>query len=154
MPLSARRVLTGCALALLAAPGCLDHGSPYLAFEDQERPRVLNTRPTRRDAGVETIGKTTEIEVGFSEQMDPTSLKPGIVVLRRGEEVPLLFSVIEELPADGLDRGDIPFSITAKPTTGSFAPNEPHTLVLRTLLTDTEGNPVDEEIRVNFQSGP
>ncbi len=105
-----------------------------------------------------------------------------VVVRRGGEEVESAFDLTEPLPELDTDRGDDPFTaVVARPkvtvwviaegglTTGFFpdggvadggtrevpvllAPNTDHVLLLRTLLTDTEGNPLAEEVQRRFRT--
>jgi hypothetical protein len=86
--------------------------------------------------------------------MDVRTLRPGIAVFSGREEVALRITV--PAPTEGdedTERGDIPYTVTGNADEGAFTPNSPYTLVLRTVLTDYEGNALTEEVRVPFRTG-
>lgn len=144
-----RRLLTACALLSLA--GCLDPGDPVLAVRDTDPPEVQSTDP----AANAQIASDGSLEITFSEYMDVRTLRPGVAVFYGRDEVPLTISV--PAPTEGdedVERGDIPYAVTVKATSGAFTPNASFTLVLRTILSDYEGNTLTEEVRVPFRTGP
>jgi len=82
-------------------------------------------------------------------------LRPGIAVFEGRAEVPLEVLVPAEPEGqDDLERGDVPSTVTVRASAGAFTPGTAYTLVLRTLLTDTQGNPLAQEVRVPFRSEP
>lgn len=144
-----RRLLTACALLSLA--GCLDPGDPVLSVRDTDPPEVQSTDP----AANAQIASDGSLEITFSEYMDVRTLRPGIAVFYGRDEVPL--SITVPAPTEGdedVERGDIPYAVTVKATSGAFTPNASFTLVLRTILSDYEGNTLTEEVRVPFRTGP
>jgi hypothetical protein len=144
-----RRLLTACALLGLA--GCLDPGDPVLAVRDTDPPEVASTEPTANGE----MGKDGALSITFSELMDDRTLRPGIAVFSGRDEVALRIAVP---PLSGgeedIERGDIPYTVRVNAASGAFAPNASYTLVLRTILTDYEGNALAEEVRVPFRTGP
>ncbi|WP_224362268.1 Ig-like domain-containing protein [Hyalangium versicolor] len=144
-----RRLLTACAFLSLA--GCLDPGDPVLGVRDVVPPEVSSTNPTANGS----IASDGTLKITFSEFMDVRTLRPGIAVYSGRDEVPLRISV--PAPTDGdedVERGDISYTVEVNAESESFTPNASFTLVLRTILTDYEGNPLVEEVRVPFRTGP
>jgi hypothetical protein len=142
-----RYLLTAC--ALLSLSGCLDPGDPLLAVRDTDPPKVESTNP---EAGG-TIASDATLEITFSEFMDVRTLRPGIAVFSGRDEVALRITV--PAPAEGdedVERGDIPYTVMVNTEAGAFNANSSYTLVLRTVLTDYEGNPLTEEVRVPFST--
>jgi len=143
-----RRLLTACAFLSLA--GCLDPGDPVLAVRDTDPPEVQATDPTAN----EEVASDGALEITFSEFMDVRTLRPGIAVFSGRDEVPLNLTV--PAPSEGdedTERGDLPYAVTVKAASGAFTANASYTLVLRTILTDYEGNALTEEVRVPFRTG-
>jgi hypothetical protein len=143
-----RYVLTAC--ALLSLSGCLDPGDPLLGVRDTEPPEVSSTEPEAN----ETVASDATLEITFSEFMDVRTLRPGIAVFSGRDEVPL--SITVPAPSDGdedVERGDLPYTVIVNAEGGAFTANSSYTLVLRTVLTDYEGNTLPEEVRVPFRTG-
>jgi hypothetical protein len=143
-----RRLLT--AWALLSLAGCLDPGDPVLAVRDAEPPEIRSTDPIANAQ----IASDGTVEVTFSEFMDVRTLRPGIAVFSGRDEVPL--SITVPAPTEGdedVERGNIPYTVKVKAASGAFTVNASYTLVLRTVLTDYEGNALVEEVRVPFRTG-
>ncbi|HLL02967.1 MAG TPA: Ig-like domain-containing protein [Myxococcaceae bacterium] len=144
-----RRLLLACAAAL-SLTGCLDPGDPVLAVRDEDPPSVDATEPA---ANAEVAANGT-LRITFSELMDERTLRPGIAVFLGRDEVPLRITVPPTPDFDrDVERGDVPYTVTVNAESGSFRANSSYTLVLRTLLTDYEGNPLPEEVRVLFRTG-
>ncbi|WP_224249188.1 Ig-like domain-containing protein [Hyalangium gracile] len=144
-----RRLLIACACLSLA--GCLDPGDPLLAVRDSDPPEVESTDPGANGE----IGSDGSLEITFSEFMDVRTLRPGIAVFSGREEVPLRIAV--PAPTEGdedVERGDIPYTVTVSAESGAFTANASLILVMRTILTDYEGNALVEEVRVPFRTGP
>lgn len=143
---------------LVAASACLEPGLPVLAARDTEPPLLLSTIPAA-DGG--TLDKDTPFEIVFSEPMEPRSIIPGITVLKGMTSVPLLVAAETADP-----NSDAEFHVTVRPsgpeptdggtspTPASWEGNTQYTLVLSTLLSDTQGNALTEEIRVSFRTAP
>lgn len=144
-----RRLLIACAALSLTA-GCLEPGDPLLAVRDTDPPEVQATEPV---ANVE-IATTDSLRITFSELMDDRSLRPGIAVFEGQTEVALRIEVppLSEIDED-IERGDIPYIVTVSAASGAFSPRTSYILVLRTSLTDYEGNALLEEVRVPFRTG-
>jgi Bacterial Ig-like domain len=144
-----RRLLTAC--ALLSLTGCLDPGDPLLGVRDTNAPRVESTDPAANGQ----IATDGTLNITFSEYMDARTLRPGVAVFLGRDEVPLDITV--PAPAEGdedVERGDISYTVMVKAASNPFAANASYTLVLRTVLTDYEGNALAEEVRVPFRTGP
>ncbi len=142
------------ACACLGLTGCLDPGDPVLAARDTTRPRVESTDP---EAGGE-VTRNGSVSITFSELMDVRSLRPGIAVFPGQDEqnefsLRIVIPPISETEQD-IERGDIPFTVQVSLASGPFEPSTEYTLVLRTSLTDYEGNALAEQKRVLFRSGP
>lgn len=145
-----RRLLTAC--ALLSLTGCLDPGDPLLGVRDTTAPTVQSTDPAA-NGEISTDGT---LNITFSEYMDVRTLRPGIAVFlgRDPNEVPL--SITVPAPTDGdedVERGDIPYTIMVK-ASQPFTANSSYLLVVRTSTTDYEGNPLANEVRIPFRTGP
>ena len=143
-----RRLLT--AWALLSLTGCLDPGDPLLAERDTNAPRVESTDPAANGQ----IATDGTLNITFSEYMDVRTLRPGVAVFLGRDEVPLDITV--PAPAEGdedVERGDISYTVKVN-ASEPFAANAGFTLVLRTVLTDYEGNALAEEVRIPFRTGP
>jgi hypothetical protein len=144
-----RRLLTACAFLSLA--GCLEPGDPVLAVRDTDPPEVQATKPSANGQ----IASDAALEITFSEFMDVRTLRPGIAVFSGRDEVSLNITVPAPSAGDeDIERGDLPYVVTVRAGAGSFSPNSSFTLVLRTILTDYEGNALTEEVRVPFRTGP
>jgi len=154
----ARRPFPGwVALALVAGSvpgtsGCLDPGRAVLSREDTVAPTVVSTKPAANEAA---FAKDAELEITFSEAMDPRSLAPGIA-LRTGQD---LLVVTVSIPAptgneDDPNPADIPYTVRARPISGARWAVTQYQLLLRTLLSDTEGNALAQEVSVAFTTGP
>jgi len=142
-----RRLLLTC--AALSLTGCLDPDESVLAVRDEDPPEVQSTEPT---ANAEVAPNGT-LRITFSELMDERTLRPGIAVFSGRNEVNLRITVPATPDFDrDVERGDIPYTVTVNAASGSFTANTTYTLVLRTLLTDYEGNPLPEEVRVLFRT--
>ncbi len=150
-----------------AAVGCLEPNAPSLAAKDEEPPVVTATVPSFDGGVAQTIGRDTELSITFSEPMDPRSIRPGVNVIRGRDSVALVVAadrIYSDAGEQVVQNGE--YNVTAKPEIlpladggvdpngGRWAANAQYTLILRTLLTDTEGNALAEEIRVPFRTGP
>ncbi|MET0401257.1 MAG: Ig-like domain-containing protein [Cystobacter sp.] len=138
-------------LGLLGCAACLEPGESPLAPADTKPPEVVSTEPATGG----TVGTTGTLRVLFSERMDARTLRPGIAVFEGRTEVALEVTV----PAgseqqDEVERGDIPFPVTLSAASGALQRNTAYTLVLRTLLTDSQGNALAREVRVPFRTEP
>lgn len=136
-------------VGLLGCAACLDPGEPFLAERDTDPPDVLSTDPS---AGG-TLLAGDSLEVLFSETMDERTLRPGIAVFEGRVEVPLKLTVPADRD-DNVEHGDVPYAVTVRAEAGAFEPGTAYTLVLRTSLTDSEGNPLTQELRVPFRTAP
>ena len=137
-----------CALGLLLAlTGCLEPGGQGISYRDQDPPRVSQTDPAANGR----VAKTGVIQITFSEPMDDRSLAPGIALLSGTQNVPLQVYLPPTNAPEPVLRG--PFTVTVQPT-APLAGDAPYTLVLKTLLADTAGNPLPEEVRVGFFTLP
>lgn len=138
-------------LGLLGCAACLEPGEPFLSAADADPPDVVSTEPGA--GGTLEAGGT--LLILFSERMEARTLRPGIAVFEGRAEVPLEVLVPPEPEGqDDLERGDVPSTVTVRAGAGAFKPGTAYTLVLRTLLTDTQGNPLAQEVRVPFRTEP
>ena len=143
-------------LGVLGCAACLESGEPFLAAADTDPPDVVSTEP---GAGG-TLGADGALHILFSERMEARTLRPGIAVFSGRAEVALEVTVPaepkgEDGSEDGSERGDVPSTVTVRAAPGAaFAPGTAYTLVLRTLLTDTQGNALGQEVRVPFRTSP
>ena len=141
--------------ALWAAPllaGCLSPGDPYLPVRDAVPPTVKATFPTAS----QVIPLDSALQVTFSEVMDASSLAPGLGLLKGQQEVTIAVSLpaLREGEAE-VERGDVPYKVSIGPSGGgAWEPSTGYVLVLRTLLTDVEGNPLAEERAIPFLTVP
>ncbi|WP_199243204.1 Ig-like domain-containing protein [Vitiosangium sp. GDMCC 1.1324] len=143
-----RRVLL---VGLLGCAGCLEPGDPMLAARDTDPPEVVSTKP---GAGG-TVLVDGSLEVVFSESMDTRTLRPGIAVFEGRVELPLVLTVPPGSDVDdNVERGDVPYTVTVSTEPGVLKPGTAYTLVLRNSLTDFEGNPLRQEVRVPFRTEP
>jgi hypothetical protein len=55
---------------------------------------------------------------------------------------------------EDIERGDVPYTVTVSAEAGAFTPGTAYTLVMRTSLTDSEGNALRQEVRVPFRTAP
>ncbi|MDC0707318.1 Ig-like domain-containing protein [Stigmatella sp. ncwal1] len=145
-----RRPLLVC--AVLSLGGCVEPGDPLLAVRDTQPPSVVSIDPAA-NGQVSAAGGT--VRITFSELMDNRTLRPGLAVFAGAEEIPLTVLVppIAEEEQD-IERGDIPYTVTLGAASGSFTPGTSYTLVLRTILSDYEGNALADEIRTSFRAVP
>ncbi|ADO71514.1 Ig-like domain-containing protein [Stigmatella aurantiaca] len=144
-----RRPLLVC--AVLSLGGCVEPGDPLLAVRDTQPPALVSTDPAAN--GQVAAGGT--VRITFSELMDNRTLRPGIAVFAGAEEIPLSVFVppLAEEEQD-IERGDIPYTVTVSAASGSFTPGTSYTLVLRTILSDYEGNALPDEERRSFRAVP
>ncbi|SEU20412.1 Ig-like domain-containing protein [Stigmatella erecta] len=144
-----RRPLLIC--AALSLGGCLEPGDPLLAVRDTQPPAVVSINPTAN--GQVSAGGT--VRITFSELMDERTLRPGIAVYAGADEIPvrLVMPAIADWDKD-IERGDVPYSVTVSAASGSFTAGTAYTLVLRTILSDYEGNPLPDEVRTSFRAVP
>ena len=142
-----RRLLLTC--AALSLTGCLEADDSVLSVRDEDPPEVQSTEPI---ANAEVTPSGT-LRITFSELMDERSLRPGIAVFSGRDEVDLAITVppTPEFDRD-VERGDIPYTVSVNAASGRFTANTTYTLVLRTLLTDYEGNALPEEVRILFRT--
>jgi hypothetical protein len=146
--------------AVSGGAGCLEPGErAYYPERDTTPPRILATYPV---AGG-TIGPESALLVTFSEALDTRSLVPGITIYDQFQvQYPLLvgYPVRTEPPAlDGPtgyldpDAGVINgWEVTLRPRNPLPGSRSDLTLLVRTLISDEEGNPLPEELRVTFST--
>jgi Bacterial Ig-like domain len=136
-------------MGLLGTAACLEPGDPFLAARDTDPPEVVSTEP---GAGG-TLASNGTLQILFSETMDVRTLRPGIAVFEGRAEVPLTLTVPPTVDED-IERGDVPYTVTVSAEAGAFKPGTAYTLVMRTSLTDFEGNTLLREVRVPFRTAP
>lgn len=129
------------ALILLALSACLEPGVSLYDRADTVQPKVLfdlmKPRILGPDAGVPLVQAGQTIELVFSEEMDPDSLRPGIVVRINPErnEIPLLIQAPP--PGKGV------YTVRIASAENTFISGV-YTMQLRTLLIDVAGNSIPE----------
>jgi hypothetical protein len=136
-------------VGLLGSTACLEPGDPFLASRDTDPPEVVSTEP---GAGG-TLASNGTLQILFSETMDVRTLRPGIAVFEGRAEVPLTLTVPPDVD-ENVERGDVPYTVTVSAEAGAFKSGTAYTLVMRTSLTDFEGNAVLREARVPFRTAP
>lgn len=136
---------------LLGNAACLDPGEPFLATRDTDPPDVVSTEPS---AGG-TLSATGSLQILFSEAMDVRTLRPGIAVFEGRTELPLTLTVPPDPTGEAAEpQGDVPYTVTVSAEGGAWTAGTAYTLVLRTSLTDTAGNALQQEVRVPFRTNP
>ncbi len=138
-------------LPALLCGGCLEPGRPVLAKLDSTPPSVVSTQPADDPSGISELPLGSDLEVVFSEQMDPRSIIPGIGLLREREELPISPQV-PNLDPPTLNDVDVPYRVTI--ASGMLEVGTVYTLVLRTLLIDAQGNPLPAERLIQFRVRP
>lgn len=151
-----RRVLFSALIALVFV-ACLDPDKPYLAKEDEVAPTVVRSKPAIGTV-TDIVNPSDPLVVVFSEEMDVRSLRPGISVRRDNADIEIdVFAqgdggVATNSEADftGQDR---PYSVAVRRTGGAlWETTGSYILRLNTLLIDTEGNPLAQQIDIRFQA--
>lgn len=140
------------ALALLAVmlTGCLSPGeTPYVKL-DFSSPTLVSIEPAMGgDAGVPILSPNQFIVLTFSEPMDLSSLRPGIVIRNKDrKEQPLTIQVDPDQirPAgSGLMDEEADFSVNISAAEASGFTTGGYQLILRTLLIDQQGNSLNNE---------
>ena len=131
----------------LALSACLDPGNPVYLKKDTTAPRILSVTPAlfAPDAGTLTLQAGQAIDLTFSEEMDPTSLRPGIAIRKTQskEELPLNIQA-PALLTDNENDSDLAWSVKISAGQGTFQSGI-HSLTVRTLLIDLQGNPLAAE---------
>jgi hypothetical protein len=158
------------ALLLLGGlAACLQPGKADLFPESSLAPTVLSTLPS--DGG---IAFSVPLQVTFSKDMDPETLRPGIALYtgNPAQEVPLILSVppppaipdfarTDPSCAEGLcaytvtiqqASGGSPCPLPDGGTspTGCMSTQTAYLIDLRTLLTDTTGLALPNEVQIPF----
>ena len=131
--------------------GCLEPSRGDMAYKDLATPSIISTTPATNG----TIARTATVVITFSEAMDTRTLGAGILISKAGIQVPIVLGIppAEELPQTA-DNVDQPYTVSARPVSGSFEQSVgsafDYTLSLTTLLTDQAGNALPTEVRVRF----
>lgn len=131
------------AAAALAGASCLSLGTSPIGPVDETPPSLVRLKPELRDpgdAGVLDIPVAGQIEVTFSEELDPDSLRAGISVRNKGLEVPL--NIVAPEPTKNPADVDREYTITVSAAGTQGFPLGVSRLVLKTLLIDQQGNPI------------
>jgi hypothetical protein len=129
--------------AAAALPACLSLGNSPISALDETPPTLLRLVPELRepgDAGVLDIPVAGQLQIVFSEEMDPDSLRAGIAVRNKGLEIPLNIIAPEAGPNPSDADREETVTIAAAGTQGF--PIGVSRLVLKTLLIDKQGNPI------------
>ena len=134
--------------AVACAHGCLEPGRPYLNEKDSVPPSVVKVVPERG----QSVTKDTTIEITFTEAMDLRSLRPGIGLLRGPAEVETTMRISGPGPVpEDIEQSDVPFRVQVIPRypdgdAGVLIGGVQYTIELRTLLTDSEGNRLSDDL--------
>lgn len=146
--------------AALVLSACLEPGAPYLSYEDQAPPALLQSRPARGGATDDILKADEAVALVFSEELDVRSLRPGISVRRDGKEV----EIVVFAQGDGgvatntydFTGRDKPYAVGIRRVNGQlWDTGRPAYIVrLNTLLIDTEGNALEEQIDLRFEASP
>jgi hypothetical protein len=141
------------ALAVFVLSACLSPGDPLYDRMDTLAPTVdfALTRPQifGPDAGLPLVQAGQTIEVAFSETMDARSLRPGIVIRKDRDELPLLIQAPEPVLSQSVPS-TLPYVVRVAAGESTFASGV-HTMTLRTLLVDVAGNPLEAEVTGFFR---
>jgi hypothetical protein len=132
--------------AVAALPACLSLGASPIAPLDETPPTLVSLKPELRDpgdAGVLDIPVAGSIDITFSEQLDPDSLRAGIAVRKAGLEIPL--NIVAPPAVSNPSDVDIPETVTISAAGDQGFPLGVSRLVLKTLLIDQQGNPITLE---------
>ncbi|MGA9520552.1 MAG: Ig-like domain-containing protein [Myxococcaceae bacterium] len=134
------RTLFVAAVAVVSAgaSGCLEPAAPLLEFRDTKPPMFVEVDP----AADSVLSTTPEIRVTFSEPMDERTVRPGILLLQDNTGVPVVVTVPEDnrIP-DAVEQVEIPWTVLIVPE-APLPAGASFRLVLDSVLTDTEGNPL------------
>jgi hypothetical protein len=142
-------------LAGMCVLGCLEPRAPYLTRMDTQPPTVTQSAPVPLTGATGPVPRNEPFTVTFSEKMDSRSLIGGIQLFRVNAPVELVYTLPLPGPTeDDIDVGDVPYVVGFTPALGQLDANLRHTLVYSTILTDTEGNPLQQEIRLTFTTAP
>lgn len=146
--------------AVVLAASCLEPEKPYLSFEDQAPPALIQSRPARNTSSDDILKADEAVALVFSEELDVRSLRPGISVRRDGKDV----DVIVFAQGDGgtafntydFTGRDKPYAVGIRRINGlQWETGRPAYIVrLNTLLIDTEGNALPEQIDLRFEATP
>lgn len=134
--------------AVLAAAGCLSPGSSPLSPLDQTPPLLVRLKPDlTSDGGTPlTLPVATTIEVTFSEELDPGSLRPGISVFWHAAQGDPYQEVQLNLvaPPAVKNTADLDREYTVSVSAAGARGFEVGTcyLLLKNLLIDRQGNPI------------
>jgi len=135
-------------LAAAAASGCLSPDKPLFNEMDTTRPSILQIEPPLGDlyggdGGVPSFSGGVIFTVHFSEPMDVSSLRPGIAVRDMNKvEQPLDLYVAPAYLAAPLTQADLDVDWPVEVSSPSgFVPGV-YQLILRELLIDAQGNPL------------
>jgi hypothetical protein len=129
--------------AFVALPACLSLGSSPIAPIDETAPTLARLVPELRepgDAGVLDIPVAGQIQIVFTEEMDPDSLRAGIAVRNKGLEIPL--NIIAPESGPNPSDADREMTVTVAAAGNQGFPIGVSRLVLKTLLIDRQGNPI------------
>lgn len=149
-------VAVGMAIAVSGA-GCLEPGRAYYPERDTTPPQILATYPV---AGG-TIGSSSALLVTFSEALDTRTLIPGITIYDQLQvQYPLLVSHPLRTAPPALDgptgyldpdAGVVNgWDVTLRPRDPLPGSRSDLTLLVRTLISDEEGNALPDELRLTF----
>lgn len=134
-----------CSLLVSFLAGCLvpDPDSAHVARLDEQAPSLLRVEPALTGNAL-SLARDGEWILWFSEEMDPRTIRPGIVLLDGNQELPLLLT-IAPLNESNMSDVDIEFPVRVSLLAGNGATGS-FRQVLRTLLTDLQGNALAEEV--------
>jgi len=149
--MSMKSLCSSVLLLSLGLGGCLEASHGDMAYKDRASPSIISTTPASNG----TITRVATISITFSEAMDTRTLGAGILISKAGIQVPIVLGIppADELPQTA-DNVDQPYTVSAKPVSGSFEQSVgsafDYTLSLTTLLTDQAGNALPTEVRIRF----
>jgi hypothetical protein len=140
--------------------GCLSEGAALYGKVDTEAPTVLGVTPPIlildggvADGGYQQLTAGQTITITFSEAMDPASLRPGILIFKDGNQIPL---DVQADQAPNIITGpnappnlDNMFNVRIQPAGSVGFEQGAHLLRLNTLLVDQAGNPIPMQLE-NF----
>jgi hypothetical protein len=150
-----RTLLPLTVLSSMLVSACLDPKGASLSRMDERPPTVKESSPVPLTGAAAAVPSNATFSVTFSEEMEPRSLRGGVQLYKGNVPVTLRFTLPTPEPGTpGVDRGDIPYALQFIPDPPGLDPNTRHTLLFSTILTDLEGNPLEQEVRLTFQTAP
>ncbi len=136
--LAGKAALAAATVGCVLLSACLEPDRPHLAFRDTTPPTLIETDPA--EGGL--LDLEGALLLTFSEKMDPRSLVPGLWLLQGTQRLAVQVEIPPEdgLP-DAVEQTDAPYGVRMR-WLEPLQPATDYTVVLDSVLIDTEGNPL------------